>query len=150
MLPGNAGTKALMLSRAYATAWAPRNSLSRLIAIAVRELRTREPELNLLFTYLNPGIGFDGASYKAANWHLFGYEHGTRYAYLDADYVTDRDLTRSFGTSDTRKLEQMLGDRISFSRMPLPPLELYAFGLHSRLNASLHDAEPHIWLRPWR
>jgi len=152
MLPASAGTaSARVLSRVYTAAWAPRNSLSRLLALAARELRARDPELGLLLTYLNPGIGFDGASYKAANWQLFGRELATRYAYLDADYVTDRELTRRFGTSDAATLERILGSRIGFSRMPLPPLDLYAFALSSRLNADLGSAHGlRTWRRPWR
>lgn len=152
MLPASAGTaSARVLSRVYTAAWAPRNSLSRLLALAARELRVRDPGLGLLFTYLNPGIGFDGASYKAANWQLFGRELGTRYAYLDADYVTDRELTRRFGSSDAATLERMLGGRIGFSRMPLPPLDLYAFALDSRLNADLGSTHGlRTWRRPWR
>lgn len=140
---------ALVLSRAYSTAWAPRNSLSRMLALAARELRARDPRLGLLLTYLNPGVGFDGASYKAANWSLFGFEHGTRYAYLDESYVTDRELTRLFGTSDTTALQPLLGDRIAFSRMALEPLKLYAFALQPRLRRALAAAPRRDWLRPW-
>jgi hypothetical protein len=141
--------QALVLSRAYSTAWAPRNSLSRMLALATRELRARDPRLTLLLTYLNPGMGFDGASYKAANWRLFGREHGTRYAYLDASYITDRELTRRFGTSEETALRLHLGERIAFSQMTLQPLELYAFAFRSPLRRALAAAARREWPRPW-
>jgi hypothetical protein len=139
----------LVLSRVYAAGWAPRNSLSRLLALAARWLRDREPSARLLLTYLNPNVGFDGASYKAANWRFYGRETGTRYAYLDAAYVTDRELTYRFGTSDAGALQRLLGDRIAFSRMRLEPLELYAFALDPRLRHTLVDSSPREWSRPW-
>ena len=141
--------QALVLSRAYSTAWAPRNSLSRMLALAARELRYRDPRLAFLLTYLNPGMGFDGASYKAANWRLFGREHGTRYAYLDASYITDRELTRRFGTSEETALRLHLGERICFSRMALQPLELYAFALRPSQRRALAASARREWLRPW-
>jgi hypothetical protein len=141
--------RALVLSRVYAATWAPRNSLSRLLSLAARRFRDRDPSLGLLLTYLNPGIGFDGASYKAANWQLLGREHGTRYAYLDESYVTDRVLTGQFGTSSETELRGLLGDRIVFSRMRLQPLDMYAFALHPRQRRVLAATPPRDWLRPW-
>ncbi len=139
----------LVLSRVYAAAWAPRNTLSRLLAAAARDIRHRDPRPRMLLTYLNPGLGFDGSSYKAANWGLFGREHGTRYAYLDGSYVTDRELTRRFGTSDMPSLESLLGPRIGVSRMPLAPLDLYALALDSKLRVALSERPTSAWARPW-
>jgi hypothetical protein len=139
----------LVLSRVYATAWAPRNSVSRMLSEAVRFLRRSDSPPQMLFTYLNPGIGFDGASYKAANWSHFGSEHGTRYAYLDRCYVTDRELTRSYGTSEAAILEGLLGPRIAFSSMPLGPLEVFAFALNGRLRREMGSSSPRTWMRPW-
>lgn len=146
---GVAEGDALVLSRVYTTAWAPRNSLSRTLSEAVSFLRETDSPPRILLTYLNPGLGFDGASYKAANWSLFGSEHGTRYAYLDRSYVTDRELTRSYGTSDAAILKTRLGPRIAFSSMPLRPLEVFALGLNGRLRRVLESSSPRTWMRPW-
>jgi hypothetical protein len=139
----------LVLSRVYATGWAPRNSLSRLLALAGRHLRERTLEVKLLLTYLNPNVGFDGASYKAANWTLYGRERQTRYAYLDASYVTDRELTRRFGTSNAGELRRSLGGRVAFSRMPLTPLEIYGYALEPSVRETLERRSPREWPRPW-
>ncbi len=149
MPTGVAESDALVLSRVYATAWAPRNSLSRMLAAAVRLLRNSESPPRILLTYLNPGIGFDGASYKAANWSLIGSEHGTRYAYLDESYITDRELTRSYGTSDAATLKRLLGSRVAFSLMPLQPLEMYALALNGWLRRELAGSSSRTWMRPW-
>lgn len=144
-----AESEALVLSRVYATPWAPRNALSRMLADAVRLLRDSDSAPRILLTYLNPGIGFDGASYKAANWFLFGHEHDTRYAYLDESYITDRELTRSYGTSDATILKGLLGSRVAFSSMALQPLEVYAFALNGRLRREMAGSSPREWMRPW-
>jgi hypothetical protein len=120
-----------------------------MLAGTARLLRARDHRPRILLTYLNPGVGFDGASYKAANWHLYGREHGTRYSYLDESFVTDRELTERFGTSEACKLADVLGSRIAFSSMCLPPLEMYAYALERRLRLELLSAPPRDWLRPW-
>jgi len=149
LAPKLPASRVRILSRVYSASWVPRNSLSRMLALATRELRRREADLEALLTYVNPGLGFDGASYRAANWRLFGRELGTRYSYLDENYITDRELSRLFGTSESTTLTYMLGDRIAFSRMPLPPLNLYALGLNRRLRNCLGPISPRSWQRPW-
>jgi hypothetical protein len=148
-LPDLEEGQALVLSRVHAFAWIPRNSLSHILARTVRLLRERLPRPRLVFTYLNPNVGFDGASYKAANWFLYGREQGTRYAYLNQDYITDRELTARFGTSQADSLAAVLPGRIEFSSMPLRPLEMYAHPLDHQLRRRLSGGEPQEWVRPW-
>ena len=132
----------LVVSRVFAFGWAPPNALSFLLARLVRSLRARQTTPRLLLTYLNPNVGFTGASYRAANWRLWAHESGTQYAYVDGDYITDRELAARFGTGDPQSLARALGDRIAFSRMPLKPLQLYAYPIDVRLRPGLHAAEP--------
>jgi hypothetical protein len=113
----------LVLSRLFAFDWAPRNTISHLLSNVERRLRHAHPEIRLLLTYLNPNLGFDGASYRAANWSLFGYEAGTRYGYLDEDYITDREIAR-LPAADRR--------RVVYSLMPLAPLSLFGRLLRRR------------------
>ena len=106
----------LVLSRVFAFDWAPRNTISHLLGQVERRLRELDDDPGLLLTYVNPNLGFDGASYRAANWSLFAYETGTRYAYLGDDYLTDRELARR-PTADR--------GRVVYSRMRLEPLTIY-------------------------
>ena len=93
----------------------------------VRELLRRiEPHVSLLLTYLNPNVGFTGASYKADNWVLFGQENDTRYLYLDGDYKTDRFFWEGFGSSNFEVLTRILGERVTRSRYSLAPLQVFA------------------------
>jgi hypothetical protein len=121
--PYVAADETLVVSRVFALDWAPRNAISRLLASVERRLREVRPEVRLLLTYLNPNLGFDGASYRAANWMLFGYEAGTRYGYLDADYITDREIAR---------LPAPDRCRVVYSLMPLAPLMLFGRLLRRR------------------
>jgi hypothetical protein len=108
--------EAFVVSRVFAFDWAPRNTISHLLSNVERRLREAHGEIRLLLTYLNPNLGFDGASYRAANWSLFGYEAGTRYGYLGNDYITDREIAR-LPVADRR--------RVVYSLMPLAPLMLF-------------------------
>jgi hypothetical protein len=72
---------------------------------------------------VNPNLGFDGASYKAANWMLFGREAGTRYGYLGDDYITDREVAR---LSERERAE------VVYSMMPLAPLTIFGRWLQRR------------------
>jgi hypothetical protein len=147
--PSLRGGEALVLSRVFTPHWAPRNSLSRMLSQAAGLLRETTPRPRIVLTYLNPGIGFDGASYKAANWSLYGREYGTRYAYVEGTYITDRELTVRFGTSSSSALRRVLGSRISFSSMRLQPLEMYAYALDQRFRVELARTAVQDWNRPW-
>jgi hypothetical protein len=114
--PDVAADETLVVSRVFAFDWAPRNAISHLLASVERRLREERPEVRLLLTYLNPNLGFDGASYRAANWMLFGHEAGTRYGYLDDNYITDREIS-GLPAADRR--------RVVYSLMPLAPLVLF-------------------------
>ncbi len=123
-----------VVSRVFAFDWAPRNTISFMLARAERFTHAR-----MLLTYLNPNMGFTGASYRAANWALAGFETGTRYAYLDARYITDRQLD-VLPPEERREVE--------FSRMPLLPLELYRRVLDRRLIPSEALLQPFVVPRP--
>ena len=133
----------------YTARWSPQNTLSYVMAKAIRLLRSEATCPQILLTYVNPNVGFDGASYRAANWTLYGLERGTRYAYLDSVYVTDRELTAQFGTSDAGMLTELLGDHIAFSIMNLRPLEMYGYALDHRLRRIAPNGPPREWHRPW-
>lgn len=98
----------VVLARAFAFDWAPRNTLSFVMARVTRALRRRSDTPRLLVTYLNPNVGFTGASYRAANWVLWGREEGTRYAYVDGRYTTDRELLSRYGSADASLLAWIL------------------------------------------
>lgn len=114
--------EAAVVTRVFAFDWAPRNVISYLLARIGRSSGLANDRL--LVTYLNPNLGFTGASLKAANWQQIGTEVGTRYAYLDGRYITDRRLA---------ELESAGIARVEYSRMWLRPLLVYGRdGRHSR------------------
>jgi hypothetical protein len=131
-----------VLSRVFAFDWAPANGISFLFGQLFNRLRRERLDLRLLLTYVNPNLGFTGASYRASNWVPFAFEDGTRYAYLNGAYVTDRLLERVFGTADSTLLQRRLGTEIVFSTMPLRPLEVYAYPLDSHLRRTLATRSP--------
>jgi hypothetical protein len=132
-----------VLSRMFAFDWAPRNTISRLLAQATKLLHYQQPRIRMLLTYVNPNLGFTATSYRASNWIRFGQECGTRYAYLDQDYVTDRELIRQFGSTDA-----VPSDRVIFSTMPLKPLDLYASVIDAKLRREVSSGSLHTLRYP--
>jgi hypothetical protein len=124
MLPVNDMAEAKVVSRVFAFDWAPENIISYMLARAERLGALRADCVRMMLTYMNPNMGFTGASFRAANWLPFGTETGTRYAYLDRRYVTDRMVTRLSAT-DRRRVE--------YSRMELRPLQVLCRLIDKRL-----------------
>ncbi|HUS11311.1 MAG TPA: hypothetical protein VMZ30_12670 [Pyrinomonadaceae bacterium] len=115
---------ALVLSRVFAFPVAPRNCFSFLMAKVREWVAENHPEIEVLVTYVNPNVGFSGASYKADNWSLIGEEHGTRYLYLDDDYKTERFFYAHFHQPANLLLSSH-GSRVSASKHELKPLKIF-------------------------
>lgn len=138
----------LVLSRLFASPWAPRNTISHTLGRVRSWLREKRPDVRMLLTYLDPNAGFHGSVYRAANWSLFGIERKKRYLYLDGEYVTDRRMIREHGTADYQQLSSLLGKRIETSRTPLRPLELYVYYLDRRLQNRKGDERRREFVPP--
>ena len=136
-----------VLSRVYAFDWAPDNSISRLISQITSWFRQHMPEVRGLVTYCNPNVGFTGSSYRASGFHLLARETGTRYAYLDRDYITDRRLSSRAGTVDHEEQRRIFGSRLVLTSCPLEPLELFAIGWSS-MESSLKIPQHLLLNRP--
>lgn len=125
----------IVLSRVYAFHWSPKNQISFMLGRAWRWFAENRLDVKMFITYVNPNLGFTGASYRASNWVYFGAEHGTRYAYLDGEYITDRELVRKHHTSNPQKLGSKLGEHFTVSQTPLKPLDLYVYFPNKDLRA---------------
>lgn len=129
-LPAN---QVLMLSRLFAFSDAPENALSYLIGRCIRELRRSMRSFRLLFTYLDPNIGYSGAAYRAMGAYLYGAEAHAPFLYLDGNHVTIRQMVNAYGTATLQHLHAVLGNRIATSQCELAPLEIYAMRLDRKL-----------------
>jgi len=136
---------ARVLSRVYAFPGAPRNAISFAISRLRRWLVLNQPQVSTLVTYLNPNLGFTGASYEADNWRLLGYEHGTRYTYLDGNYTTTRRIAQVLGGPSNLLSAESVGQRISFSLWSLAPLRIY---VRSVRHKNWGQEPPHDF-HPW-
>jgi hypothetical protein len=127
--------RCLVLSRLFAFDWAPRNTISFLMGQLSRWAASELPEVYWLLTYLNPNLGFTGASYQASNWSLF-LETGVRYAYLGDDYITYRALMA---------VPPATRPALHYSQYALQPLKLFRYYLRRRelrtLQARVLDRE---------
>jgi hypothetical protein len=137
---------ALMFSRFFAFRWAPKNTFSYFH----RKLRVRlmeEFDAKLLFSFINPNVGFNACSHKAAQWVHFAFEAGTRYMYLDGRYRTMRYFVENYGTNDAAKLKAKLGDSFRVSTLDLRPIWLLANPLR-RIARKVIPPVPYDFRRP--
>jgi hypothetical protein len=136
----------LVLSRFFAFRWAPKNVFSyfhgRLRLHLLNEYNTK-----LLFSFINPNLGFNASSHRGAHWTVFAREAGTRYMYLDGRYRTMRFFVRNYGMSDPAKLKEMHGSSFVVSKMDLHPMELFAIPLQRRGRKAI-PAIPYMFQRP--
>jgi hypothetical protein len=128
---GASPASARVVSRVFAFEDAPKNSISYLLARVSRAEHLAG--VIELVTYVNPNLGFTGASYRASGWRLLGEERGTAYRYLDGRYITDRELARRFGPHDDGAYRSLLGPRFSVTAMPLLPLLIFGCGTRGRM-----------------
>jgi hypothetical protein len=132
---------ARVVARVFVFVGAPRNTISRLLSYVGR-YEARAFGARHLLTYVNPNLGFTGTSYLASGWRLMGNESGTRYAYLDDQYVTDRELLTRFGPSDDIFLRSELGGRLKRSAMSLAPLLVFGHALRGHEHTSVEQVPP--------
>jgi len=114
---------ARVMSRVFAFEGAPTNSISYMLSKAATE--ERRLGVTDLVTYVNPNMGFTGASYRASGRQHLGIETGTKYRYLDGRYTTDRELVVKFGRRDDEGYLNLLGRRFAISKMQLEPLLVF-------------------------
>lgn len=136
------GDQVLVLSRFFAFHGSPRNTVSFAMSRMLRYVSEQSPHVKLILSYLNPNLGFTGASYRASNWSLFGIERKERYLFLDGRYVTDREMVSSYGTAKYDILKKHLGDRLERSKGLLKPLHVYAYYLDRSLRRKCIHVSP--------
>ena len=115
-------SKVRVVSRLFAFDWAPRNSVSFLLGQAAKWVRDGWPEVETLLTYINPNLGFTGASYEAANWADF-VDVPAKYAYLEGNYITFRKL---------KSLSSHRRQEATYSQYELAPLKIFRYQIRPR------------------
>ncbi len=116
---GNQRAESLVLSRLFVFDWAPKNTVSFLLARVNRWIMHNLPQVNTLLTYVNPNLGFSGASYLASNWEPF-VQTEAHYSYLKEDYITQRKLMT---------LPPFVKQLVTRSLYRLQPLKLFRYVL---------------------
>jgi len=127
---------AVVLSRVVTLPGAPRNSVSRMLGAVFSWLRSHSP-VELLFSYNNPNLGFQGTIYKATNWRLVGFEEKLEDLLLDGEYLSRREALARFGTTSVALLYAMLGPRMRLLPQPKQPLEIYRYELYDKTSHAL-------------
>jgi hypothetical protein len=135
-----------VFSRFFAFRWAPQNTFSHFWGKLRREM-IEQHDTKLMFSFINPNVGFNASSHKAAQWVDFAHEEGTRYMYLDGRYRTMRFFVENYGVNDPDKLKEMLGDSFGVSNMDLLPMRVLAIPLRRRARKAI-PTNPYWFDRP--
>jgi hypothetical protein len=138
--------RVMVATRFFAFRWAPQNSFSFFWA-KVSEYFEKECGVELFLSFINPNLGFSGASHKGAPWQLFATEDGVEYMYLDGEYVTMRYLVKTYGTNDFAELKKHLGNSLQVSMLIMHPILLFANPMTKRARNAI-PAKPYLFFRP--
>jgi hypothetical protein len=135
-----------MFSRFFKFRWAPKQTFSQFHGKLRLKLITKF-DTELMFSFVNPNLGFNASSYKSANWVPFAREAATRYMYLDGRYRPMRFFVNNYGTSDAKELKKKLGHSFEVSTMDLDPMLLLAIPLQRRARKAI-PPKPYLFERP--
>jgi hypothetical protein len=135
-----------MLSRFFAFRWAPEKTFSYFYG-KLRLKLIADFDTKLMFSFVNPNLGFNAGSYRSANWLPFAHETATRYMYLDGRYRPMRFFVNNYGTSDVTELKKKLGASFEVSTMDLAPMLLLAIPLQRRARKAIPPT-PYRFERP--
>lgn len=102
--------------------------VSRIVAEAIRLLRTQSPGLRLLVSYADPGEGHHGGIYQAMNWLYVGKPAGTR------KWRANGQHNRRFGTRKDVAIA-MLGPNVVFEYDE--PKHKYLFPLDRKMRKQI-------------
>lgn len=137
---------AFMLSRFFAFRWAPEKTFSYFYG-KLRLKLIAEFDAKLMFSFVNPNLGFNAGSYRSANWILFARETATRYMYLEGRYRTMRFFVSKYGTSNSEQLSKKLGHSFQVSTVNLQPMLILAIPLQRRARKAI-PPKPYLFERP--
>lgn len=109
------------LTRLWLADHVPRNSESRVIAIALRALRKGRGRFRAVISYADEYAGHVGTIYQATNWRYMGATGGSATKIRIGDLVVNpRSLNSRYGTHSIERLRKILGrDDIEYVRTPL-------------------------------
>jgi hypothetical protein len=126
----------LSLSRVYVARSAPRNTISRMLSLVVKDYACAGTRA-IITTAVDQNLGFSGTSYVACGWSkIFSVPH-LGYLYVDGAFHTRRQLIRLYGTDEAAILEDLLGDRFSASGPLSMDTLIFATGTNSDLRRQL-------------
>lgn len=105
--------------------------LTSLIGAAMREVRYQALD-SLVVSYADPEEGHHGGIYQAGSWEYAGpAPYPSRVFYIDGERLHERQVSDLYGTSDKRKISDLLGARFTGTRI-LSPKHLYWRALNRR------------------
>ncbi len=89
--------------------------VSRIVALALRFLRSNCPGLRLVVSYADPKQGHHGGVYQAGGWLYKGPSQAQRELVIDGVFTHKRSAHAKYGTASPQKIEAMSGRKVEWA-----------------------------------
>jgi hypothetical protein len=118
------------------------SSVSRVVALAFRFLRSNSPGLRLSVSYADPAQGHHGGVYQAGNWVYSGKSTPQRELVVNGVPMHKRSANAKYGTASPEKISKMTGAAVSFG--PVEWKHIYLMPLDAAMRESImHLSKPY-------
>lgn len=94
---------------------AHRAPVSRIVAFALRFLRSNCPGLRLVVSYADPKQGHHGGIYQAGGWLYAGPSQAQRELLIDGVFTHKRSAHAKYGTASPEKIRDMSGRKVEWA-----------------------------------
>lgn len=89
--------------------------VSRIVALALRFLRSNSPGLRLAVSYADPKQGHHGGIYQAGGWLYAGPSQAQRGLLIDGVFTHKRSAHAKYGTASPEKIREMSGRKVEWA-----------------------------------
>lgn len=109
--------------------------VSRIVALALRFLRSSSPKLRLAVSYADPKQGHHGGIYQAGGWLYAGPSKAQRELLISGVHTHKRSAFAKYGTASPEKIAAMSGRRVEWA--PLEWKHIYLMPLDDAMRAQI-------------
>ena len=111
VLKGGDNSNTIELARMVSLEPKPKNLESYCIARALNWLKHNMPNIKVVISYADNGVGHHGYCYQASGFTYYGQSRSTREHYVDGKRVHEKTLFNMYGCCSEQFLRDKLGNR---------------------------------------
>lgn len=111
VLKGGDNTNTIELTRMVSLEPKPKNLESYCISKALKWLKENMPNIKVVISYVDNGVGHHGYCYQASGFTYYGQSRAVREHYVDGKRVHEKTLFNIYGSCAKSFLKEKLGNR---------------------------------------